>query len=204
VCYRQWYGDLPISCSASYTDDHITHVDLKQLLLSIHFRRFLPIVAGAMKALPEPVLEWLNPALGTFFKLDHKVTALCAKALEKGSPDPQLGQERTIFDALTDASVPPQEKTLIRLKDESILVLFAGLDTNGRFLSAMLCYMLTYPAVLAKLRSELESAVQTLGKPLSWIQLEQLPYLVSADRRLETSPAHYRTDCVHQRVAPIE
>ena len=53
---------------------------------------------------------------------------------------------------------------ILRLKDESILVLFAGLDTTGRFLTALLCYMLMHPTVLTKLRSELQSLMYTSGE----------------------------------------
>lgn len=113
-----------------------------QLLLSSHFRRILPFVVKLMRLLPKRAVRWLNPAVGFFFDLEDKITTLCVKALEQRTSDPHVGVDRTIFDALTADNVPPQEKTLSRLKDESILVLFAGLDTAGRFLSAMVCYML--------------------------------------------------------------
>ena len=136
-----------------------------------------------MRRLPEQWLKWLNPAVGTFFDLEHQVTKLCIKAREKRSPDLQLRNERTIFDALTHSSVPPREQTLDRLQDESILVLFGGLDTTGRFLTVMLCYLITYPIVLAKIRMELHSLIKMSSEQFTWSQLEALPYLVKSDLR---------------------
>ncbi|KAH7092140.1 benzoate 4-monooxygenase cytochrome P450 [Paraphoma chrysanthemicola] len=154
--------------------------DATQLLLSGHFRRFLPAVAGLLQRLPERWITWLNPAVATFFDLERKITDLCHQARQR--QDMKVSNsDRTIFDALTGPNVPEQEKSLARLKDESQLVLFAGLDTTARALTAMVCYMATYPDVLAKLRTELQSAWVHAEDQPSWrrfarVPVEPLPY----------------------------
>ncbi|KAH7068192.1 benzoate 4-monooxygenase cytochrome P450 [Paraphoma chrysanthemicola] len=150
--------------------------DATQLLLSGHFRRFLPAVASLLQRLPERWITWLNPAAATFFDLERKITDLCNQA-RKRQETKVSKSDRTIFDALTGPNVPEQEKTLPRLKDESQLVLFAGLDTTARALTAMVCYMATYPDVLARLRAELQSGGVHAEEQPSWRQLEALPYM---------------------------
>jgi cytochrome P450 len=151
--------------------------DVKSMLLTGHFRRFLPVVTQLMEQLPERWLKWLSPAMGTMLDLNHRIEGLSIVASEQTSSRAQSKTQKTIFDALTDPSVPPEEKTLQRLKDESILLIFAGLDTTSRFLTAAACYMATYPEIMVKLRTELKT-LKSSQPTLS--QLEALPYLVSA------------------------
>lgn len=153
--------------------------DVQAMMLTSHFRRFLPLVAKTMERLPENFLRWLNPALGTFLDLNRKMHMLCTQAHEgrQGKSHPALG--KTLFEALTDESVPPEEKTLQRLKDESMILLLAGVDTTARFITNALCYMITFPDVLSRLRTELQSLEGNQNAPPTLAQLENLPYLVS-------------------------
>jgi cytochrome P450 len=178
--------------------------DVRSMLISGHFRRFLPIVAHTMEKLPERWLKWLSPAIGTFIDLVHRMEDICITAREQAKTRAHSTTQKTIFDALTDPSVPPEEQTLLRLKDESILLIFAGLDTTARFLTAALCYMATYPAILAELRKELAGLEST--KP-TLTQLEALPYLVRnphtiveltsyAWTRRRSSTKHFATSAV--------
>jgi hypothetical protein len=80
--------------------------DVKSLLLSCHFRRFLPGIANVMQRLPEKWLMWLNPDIGTFFDLERKITKLCELALDRAASASQPSREKTILDALTASKVP--------------------------------------------------------------------------------------------------
>jgi cytochrome P450 len=150
--------------------------DVRSMLLTGHFRRFLPVVTQIMEQLPERWLKWLSPAMGTFLDLNHRIEDMSIAASKQISSRAHSEGQKTIFDALTDPSVPPEEQTLLRLKDESILLIFAGLDTTSRFLTAAVCYMATYPYIMTKLRAELKT-LNSSQPTLS--QLEALPYLVS-------------------------
>jgi cytochrome P450 len=153
--------------------------DIKSLLISCHFRRFLPWVANGMQRLPQSWLMWLNPAVGSFFDLERKMARLSMNALEQKRSRPDVTQERTVFDALINPEVPLEEQSLDRLREESFLILGAGLDTNSRVLTAIVCYLITYPRILAKLRTELQPLWDSHGAEPSWTQLESVPYLVS-------------------------
>lgn len=121
---------------------------------------------------------WLNPAVITFFDLERKMTGLCFSGRERILSKTKLMQEKTIFDALTDASVPPEEQTIERLRDESQLVLAAVFDTTSRILIATVCYLCTYPKILSKLRKELQPVWDRRGAQPTWSQLESVSYLV--------------------------
>lgn len=150
--------------------------DVKALLMGCHYRRFFPTVFQVLQQLPEQVLTLLNPAVSTFMDFERTVSKFANKALETRTSDSMAGKNKTLLDALTDPSIPTSERTFERLKDEQQLIMSAGLETTARFLTAMVCYMLTFPGVLQKLRSELSS----LHNPSpTWSQLEALPYLVS-------------------------
>lgn len=114
---------------------------------------------------------WLNPDVGTFFEFKRKIIKLCEEARERVSSH---SKGKTIFDALTAPSVPPEEKTLVRLVDESHLVLAAGLDTTARFLMAIVCYFVTYPRMLTKLRAELKLVWDKHSPRPTWGQLETI------------------------------
>jgi cytochrome P450 len=149
--------------------------DIKCMLQTGHFRRFLPYVTNLMEKLPDRWLKWLSPAMGTFLDLNTRMEALGIAALEKSYSKTSTTAQQTIFDALMDPQIPAEEKTLLRLKDESTLILGAGLDTTSRFLTCAVCYMCSFPHVLAKLRAELK-IFGNMQPTLT--QLEALPYLV--------------------------
>lgn len=150
--------------------------DVQAMMLTSHFRRFLPLVAKTMESMPESWLKLLNPALGTFFDLDRKMHVLCTKAQKESEGKTHVALGRTMFEALTADNVPDEEKILQRLKDESMILLLAGVDTTARFVTSAVCYMVEYPNVLGSLREELKG----LDEGATLAQLETLPYLVSA------------------------
>jgi cytochrome P450 len=149
--------------------------DIKSMLQTGHFRRFFPSVTGIMEKLPERWLRWLNPDMSTFLDLNHKMERLSVAALERSDSKASSTAQKTIFEALTDPKIPPEEKTLLRLKEESMLIIGAGLDTTSRFLTCALCYLVTFPHVMVKLRAELKTLE---NNPPTLSQLEALPYLV--------------------------
>ncbi|KAF1835134.1 benzoate 4-monooxygenase cytochrome P450 [Decorospora gaudefroyi] len=152
---------------------------VKGLLLSLHARRYFPAMGRFLSRLPKWVLARMQPDVVVYVELDAKVEEYSKKALKKREAGDSSAKAQTLFDALVDPHISAPEKTIQRLKDESFLILFAGLDTTARFLTVMVCCMATYPNVLAKLRAELRSLTDTLESKPTWSQLEALPYLTA-------------------------
>ncbi|KAF1945984.1 benzoate 4-monooxygenase cytochrome P450 [Clathrospora elynae] len=153
--------------------------DVKGMLLSLHARRYFPTIFRVLTLLPEWALVRLNPDVVSYLDLDRRVTQLSIEAINSRKSEARPTKNANLFDALTDSSIPTHERTVQRLKDESQLVLIAGLDTTARFLTAVVCYLVTYPDTLAKLRAELHTMTDKQESRPTWSQLETLPYLTA-------------------------
>ena len=88
----------------------------------------------------------------------------------------------TVFQELISGPLPDSEKETRRLQDEAQLVVAAGVTTTGWALTTATFHLVNNPPVLSKLRSELLSALPDPSTPLSWTELEKLPYLTGCVR----------------------
>ena len=86
-------------------------------------------------------------------------------------------QHPTIFHELLEGNLPPQEKSVGRLADEAQLMIGAGLETTAWALTTLSYHLISNPAILKKLRAELEEAIPDPAAKLESIYLEKLPYL---------------------------
>ena len=93
--------------------------------------------------------------------------------------EPKTPKE-TVFTALADPALPPEERTLPRLEDEGFIVLGAGTDTTAYALSVILFHMLDNSEILCKLYDDIKIVMPepSTRPPLS--VLEIIPLLVSA------------------------
>ena len=82
----------------------------------------------------------------------------------------------TLFQALLTSDLPPDEKTLPRLKDEGQTVVAAGATTTAHYLKAVTFHILSNPAIHERLLSEVTSSMPnpSIIPPMS--ALEKLPY----------------------------
>ena len=86
---------------------------------------------------------------------------------------------KTLFHAIDKSSLPPHEKTPLRLTQEGLTILFAGGETGSRALSHTVYHLLANPEVLEKVKHEiLEVAGESKERPDIKV-LEGLPWLVS-------------------------
>jgi cytochrome P450 len=88
----------------------------------------------------------------------------------------------TVFQELIQGNLPGPEKETLRLQDEAQLVVAAGVTTTGWALSTAAFHIINNPPVFARLREELEAAIPDPSAPLSWTELERLPYLTGCVR----------------------
>lgn len=89
-----------------------------------------------------------------------------------------LGLDKTIFHALLESNLPPQEKLHSRIWQEGQVVIGAGADTTSTTLMIIHFFLLDNPDILGKLRKELEDAMPEKFAPPELSTLEKLPYLV--------------------------
>jgi cytochrome P450 len=141
--------------------------------------RQFPWMLPLMKRLPIRVVSAMNPAVGYLFQWQAGVKAQVQPILEGTDGISKQGTgSRTIFHALRDSNLPPEEKTLQRLCDEGEILTGAGSETTAETLTRILFYLKHVPETLGKLRDELDRAIRDMRTIPSWSELQQLPYLV--------------------------
>jgi cytochrome P450 len=141
-----------------------------------HVNRFFPVFRRILSTLPISVLKLVFPRYAESLVL---LSALGEKSkiVLEGAKDKATNE--TIFDALSNASIPPEERTVSRLVDEGFVVLAAGTITTARTLAMASFHMFSKKAILEKMREELQGVMPRLDSQPSWAELERLPYLVS-------------------------
>jgi cytochrome P450 len=90
----------------------------------------------------------------------------------------------TVLDAIYQSELlSPEEKTLPRMMAETQALLGAGTETTGNTLSTLTFHLLSNPAILQKLKAELNTAAAALGRESSGLLefkvLDKLSYLQS-------------------------
>lgn len=162
--------------SSGFLDDDNFKNDMREALNEIsafvHINRFFPILGAIVRTLPRWVLGRIRPGATAVLDMQDIVTRSSARKSEEG-------MQKTMFDALTDASVPAPERSARRLEDEGLIVAVAGTETTARALTVASYYVFRDRQLLLKLRSEIRRVMPTPTTKASWAELEQLPYLVS-------------------------
>lgn len=141
-----------------------------------HFTRFFPVLVSMLGSMPSVIL-WLQPKYKGFFNMERKLNQQSLAALQNTSNEKD--STRTIFNALSDPSLPPKERTLERLRNEAMAVMGAGTETTARVLTMGSFYLYNNRSALQRLRDELKTVMPEPTSQVSWSQLEKLPYLVS-------------------------
>lgn len=85
--------------------------------------------------------------------------------------------KQTMFADVLDSKLPASEKTLIRLQNEAVGIVGAGLETTKWTLTVALYYILADPAIYTRLRKELDSAIPDPSEIPAWSELQRIPYL---------------------------
>lgn len=177
-CYGWSYGYLDGPNSAQSND----LVDaVAGLMKMFHINRFFPFLITVFLAAPQAVVRWMQPQMASLFDVKARLRQQAQDALtKKTAEDPNSCANDTIFDALLDPDVPPHEKTLDRLEDESALLLGAGTETTARAIAVSMFHLMNNKEMGLKLREELKTVLKTSQSKASWTDLEKLPYLVRA------------------------
>ncbi|EXJ70972.1 uncharacterized protein A1O5_05965 [Cladophialophora psammophila CBS 110553] len=184
-------GDVVMEYCFSMTYDHLKLPNFEKTLhepfmaasISGHLSLQCPWVPKLLFMLPESVLVKIEPLYALVFRMQADFRKQIT-AMKEGKMDDLIKESShpTVFQELISGSMPPSEKETRRLQDEAQLVVAAGVTTTGWALSTATFHLLNNPHTLAKLRAELESAMPDPTAPLSWSELEKLPYLTGCVR----------------------
>ncbi|KAE8380452.1 cytochrome P450 [Aspergillus bertholletiae] len=142
-----------------------------------HVTRFFSIMTMIVNAAPG-LVEWMQPKSKGLFEAKRMIEKMARSAIEN-SPKADRHGPKTIFDALCDKSVRPEERTIPRVRDEAMVVLGAGTETTARVLTTGSYHLYRDGPRLEKLRAELKTIMPEPTSQISLVQLEQLPYLTA-------------------------
>lgn len=92
--------------------------------------------------------------------------------------DPNKRNYATILYEILKSDLPPEEKTLPRLAQETQTLVGAGTETTGNTLSVTTYHLLEDPNRARRLQLELQSIHPGPAGILEYEQLKKLPYLV--------------------------
>ena len=163
--------------SSGFLDDENFNNSFRQAVNEMapfgHINRFFPILGIIARAMPRWLLSRLKPKATSVLDMQDTVA-------QKSSSQKKLTKtsRKTVFDGLSDPSLPPEERTPCRLEDEALAVLLAGTETTARVLTLAVFYIYQNRSLITRLRQELRPVMPTPTSEASWTQLEQLPYLV--------------------------
>jgi cytochrome P450 len=174
--------------SWDFLDDENFRRDIRSAITEtsnvIHINRFFPLFAWTLRMVPKWLVCKIQPGKVTLFKFTKPIFEFTASSAN-GKRESKKG---TIFEQLTDPILPPEERTLARVGQETSVILQAGTESISRSLTIAAFHLAYQPSMREKLREELLSVLPTAGGTATWAQLEQLPYLVCI-----TSPEYNMT-----------
>lgn len=98
----------------------------------------------------------------------------------------------TIFDGILQSQLPPHELSIIRLKDEAVSIIGAGI-ASAEWTTTLACFhIIDNLRILGKLKQELTASIPNVQKMPPLTELERLPYLMACVQESEL----YKLTCV--------
>ncbi|KAL5354952.1 cytochrome P450 [Aspergillus floccosus] len=168
-----------------FLEDEAFRSDIREavsdLTSVLHINRFFPLLTSALRATPLWLLAMLQPGKSSLLKFQAEIFKQSADSIQGGgknlSGEKSNPARKTIYDKLSDPSLPPAERTLQRIQDEGVVLLAAGTETTGRALTIASFYLARDKAMTNRLRDELRQVMPRPTDTVSWTELEKLPYL---------------------------
>ena len=158
---------------------------VEEVMESFALVRNLPWLPELLKKLPMPIIRLLDKGMAFYLQMEAETRVEVAKVVwgetrrsKKEFRDPTTAH-KTIFEELYDSNLPPREKTIDRLNEEGFTLILAGADTSCATLTHISYHLLANPDILKTLKEELRVAMPDAQVPMSWQELEKLPFLVS-------------------------
>ncbi|PYH91308.1 benzoate 4-monooxygenase cytochrome P450 [Aspergillus ellipticus CBS 707.79] len=171
---------------------------IAEITNSSHVFEFFPIIPILLRSLPARLMRVVQPKLAAVYDRQDQIEEQSKQTLaEKG----YLSSAGTIYQALIHPDIPPEERSLARLRDESFIVLVGGTETAGATLTFAAYHIIRNRSIYVKLQNELRGAMPTPTSFLDSSRLEQLPYLTGViNEALRLGAPALRS----ARVAPFE
>ncbi|KAF1813406.1 putative cytochrome P450 [Eremomyces bilateralis CBS 781.70] len=180
-----------VICDYSFAKDwkHLDHTHFNpenkdsqtESLESIGFIRLFPMLPIYLQELPRWAAALVSPAFAMLLDSKLAIRKEIIKIME-GKVEKESKSDRTVFDALINSDLPPEQKSLNRLNADGNVLIIAGTDTTARALSSILFYLLKDKEMYAKLKAALMEVMPDPNNVPPWVELEKIPYLYGCMR----------------------
>ncbi|QSZ32104.1 hypothetical protein DSL72_001673 [Monilinia vaccinii-corymbosi] len=148
--------------------------NISRLLMGVKVNQHFPWLFDLMDMIPFPIAKHIMPPGALDMVAFTDVIREEVDQVLRDTDNILKGEKRSIFYELRDnPSLPPAEKSALRLEHEATLIVMAGTESTAKSIAIAHFHLLNNPQCMAKLRAELD----TVPESASWSQLEQLPYL---------------------------
>jgi cytochrome P450 len=146
----------------------------------VQFKQFQWIM-GLFDYLPRWLVLSMNPDFGPVIDQKAESIRLANLVIDSQNADGVSGKKAivpkgTLFHALLQSDLPPEEKAATRLSQEVFTVIAAGGETTAKNLTTVTFHLLNNPKMLQKLRDELNRLDPDGTASLK--DYEAMPYLV--------------------------
>ncbi|OOF93300.1 hypothetical protein ASPCADRAFT_53047 [Aspergillus carbonarius ITEM 5010] len=139
-----------------------------------HLNRFASILIHFFQLMPSGILTLFKPATAALL---GEVTKRSERALARSGQQSSDQKDQSLVEALSSPTIPADERTLARLKEESMILLSGGTESPANALSVAAFHLYNDKSIVSKLRDELQPVMRCSGETLPLADLEQLPYL---------------------------
>ncbi|KAL6716918.1 hypothetical protein ACLMJK_004830 [Lecanora helva] len=136
-----------------------------------------PWIMPLMQAIPAFLVVKVQPLLAILLEVQRDINIATKEIIDGKSDKENHFNQPTVVQTLLDSDIPPQEKSLSRLRDEAQLIIAAGLKSTAWALTIASFHIINTPETFIKLRKELESAMSNPDAEVELTALEKLPYL---------------------------
>ena len=120
--------------------------------------RAFPWILTLTKIIPQSLIARGDPRMGHLLEWQAGVREQVAAILNETEEEKKKKRKsrKTIFHTLRDSDLPPNERTLDRLRDEAVIITGAGSETTAKAVTHISFYLLSNPEILLKLQAELK------------------------------------------------
>lgn len=147
------------------------------LLDPVHFVTQFPWVVKFVNMLPESMIKSMQPGMASVIQFNNEMKDQIVGIKQSARIQDTEKSHDTVFSALLESTLPPEELSVTRLQHEAISVTGAGIETTMRALSLASFHIIANRPVFERLRKELVAAIPDPANPPSWDELGRLPYL---------------------------
>ncbi|KAF7789154.1 hypothetical protein EIP86_000091 [Pleurotus ostreatoroseus] len=166
--------------------------------------KYLPIIKHFSSICPPALMSFLKPELAGLVQMRVVLRDQVKHVLENATAL-QEAPHPVIYHALLNPVHGPRP-SITSLRDEALLLVFAGTDTASNVLTVGTMHILSKPAIHARLKAEILEAWPNQARMPRFEEMERLPYLTAVIKeslRLSHGPISPMTRIVPKEGAEI-